>query len=49
MELISAEDGEMDMRPDMSCAVEEIMLIERSKSDAEVLVDFIEMLINRAN
>lgn len=49
MELIDAEDGEMDMRPDMSCAVEDIMLIEQAKGDAAVLVDFIEMLLDHAD
>lgn len=49
VELLCVEDGEMDMRPDMSCAVEEILLIERSRSDAVLLVDFIEALIDCAD
>lgn len=47
--MVEADDGEMDMRPDMSCAVEDIMLIEQTRGDAAMLVDFIEMLLEHAD
>lgn len=43
--LLGPEDGEMDMRPDMACAVEDILMMHRVNSDAIRLVDFMEMLI----
>lgn len=44
-ELLGAEDDEMDMRPDMACAVEDILMMHRADSDATRLVDFMEMLM----
>lgn len=38
----------MDLRPDMSCAVEDILLMDRPDCEVEMLLDFIEMLIVEA-
>lgn len=38
----------MDLRPDMSTAVEDILLANRTDSEAALLLEFIETLIVRA-